>query len=176
MSRWRLMMTSRNTMRCCLKYCKLTRMNKENSVSSFWQWKGYVKCLCKEEYYKAVLSGQPKDTDRAWLVALKDPTLIGKLEKHNKVDWLFFLVCTVHIAQATLGKADCSWGDFHWATCLVHCSRQTKGAFTACLLYEVRTGWNWHPANWVQCMLCLEVRCNLTNSTGSAQRVHLPEV
>lgn len=34
----------------------------------------------QEEYYKAVLSGQPKDTDRAWLVALK----------------------------ATLGKADCS--------------------------------------------------------------------
>jgi len=74
----------------------------------FLQWKGYVKFLCKEEYYKAVLSGQPKDTDRAWLVALKDPTLIGKLEKHNKFDWFFFLVCTVHIAQATLGKADCS--------------------------------------------------------------------
>ena len=71
------------------------------------QWKGYVKFLCKEEYYKAVLSGQPKDTDRAWLVALKDPTLTGKLEKHNKLDPLFFLVCTVHIAQATLGKADC---------------------------------------------------------------------
>lgn len=99
-------------MRCCWKYCKLTRMNKENSVSSFLQWKGYVKFLCKEEYYKAVLSGQPKDTDRAWLVALKDPTLIGKLEKHNKFDWFFFLVCTVHIAQATLGKADCSSGDF----------------------------------------------------------------
>lgn len=58
------------------------------------QWKGYVKFLCKEEYYKAVLSGQPKDTDRAWLVALKDPTLTGKLEKHNKP--LFFLVCTAH--------------------------------------------------------------------------------
>ena len=56
------------------------------------QWKGYVKFLCKEEYYKAVLSGQPKDTDRAWLVALKDPTLTGKLKKPNKLDSFFFLL------------------------------------------------------------------------------------
>ena len=70
----------------------------------FLQWKGYVKFLCKEEYYKAVLSGQPKDTDRAWLVALKDPTLIGKLEKHN----LAFLLgvhgahCSGHFGQGRL--------------------------------------------------------------------------
>jgi len=32
----------------------------------------------QEEYYKAVLSGQPKDTDRAWLVALK--ATLGKAD------------------------------------------------------------------------------------------------
>lgn len=126
------------------------------------QWKGYVKFLCKEEYYKAVLSGQPKDTDRAWLVALKDPTLTGKLKKPNKLD-SFFLLLGVQCAllfRPLWARPTAAEGTLVEPPALCITPGRVKGGHSLCLLCQVSTvstPWDEHVPT--GCTACSALQC-----------------